>query len=123
MCFLWLLLLPLLLWIVDLTTGTTVTTMAPPPIPPPRPDPQPIPPTISPTVPPPTFPPRPEPEPPTERPPWIGERFCKLFGDPHVETFDGQHASFYSQGEYWIVKSNEVWIQGRYMATPVTNGL
>jgi len=48
---------------------------------------------------------------------------CKVYGDPHVTTFDGSHASFYSQGEYWIVKSSEVWIQGRYLPTPVTNGL
>jgi len=48
---------------------------------------------------------------------------CKVYGDPHVTTFDGSHASFYSQGEYWIFKSSEVWIQGRYKPTPVTNGL
>merc|ERR550525_1648457 len=48
---------------------------------------------------------------------------CRIYGDPHVLTFDGQHASFYSQGEYWIVKSTTVWIQGRYLPTPVTNGL
>jgi hypothetical protein len=46
-----------------------------------------------------------------------------MFGDPHVKTFDGTHASFYSQGEYWLVKSTTVWIQGRYAPTPVTNGL
>jgi len=40
-----------------------------------------------------------------------------------VQTFDGSHPSFYSQGEYWIVKSETVWIQGRYMPTAVTNGL
>jgi hypothetical protein len=48
---------------------------------------------------------------------------CRIFGDPHVSTYDGSHASFYSQGEYWIVRSETVWIQGRYMPTPVTNGL
>jgi hypothetical protein len=40
-----------------------------------------------------------------------------------VKTFDGTHASFYSQGEYWMVKSTTVWIQGRYLPTPITNGL
>jgi hypothetical protein len=48
---------------------------------------------------------------------------CRIYGDPHVQTFDGQHASFYSVGEYWIVKSSTVQIQGRYLPTPVTNGL
>ena len=48
---------------------------------------------------------------------------CRIYGDPHVQTFDGQHASFYSVGEYWIVKSTTVQIQGRYLPTPVTNGL
>ncbi|CAK0851341.1 unnamed protein product [Prorocentrum cordatum] len=33
------------------------------------------------------------------------------------------HVSFYSQGEYWLVKSQTVWIQARYMPTPITNGL
>jgi hypothetical protein len=46
-----------------------------------------------------------------------------VFGDPHVKTFDGTHASFYSMGEYWLVRSSTVWIQARYAPTPVTNGL
>jgi len=48
---------------------------------------------------------------------------CRIFGDPHVMTFDGSRVSFYSQGEYWMVKSTTVWIQGRYLPTPMTNGL
>lgn len=48
---------------------------------------------------------------------------CKIFGDPHLITFDQKHVSFYSQGEYWIVKSQTVHIQGRYFPTPVTHGL
>merc|ERR550525_1456910 len=48
---------------------------------------------------------------------------CKIFGDPHLITFDQKHVSFYSQGEYWIVKSGTVHIQGRYFPTPVTHGL
>merc|ERR1719394_489902 len=59
----------------------------------------------------------------TTWPPQGPQGTCKVFGDPHVLTFDGSHASFYSQGEYWIVKSSTVWIQGRYMPTAVTNGL
>jgi hypothetical protein len=37
--------------------------------------------------------------------------------------FDGAHASFYSPGEYWIVKDTAVFIQGRYQPTPITHGL
>ncbi|CAK0812229.1 unnamed protein product [Prorocentrum cordatum] len=66
----------------------------------------------------------PECENPTPAPPPQGpQKHCRIFGDPHVVTFDGQSASFYSQGEYWIVKSTTVSMQGRYMPTPVTNGL
>jgi len=38
-------------------------------------------------------------------------------------TFDNKHVDFYSQGEYWIVKSDAVKIQGRYLPTPITHGL
>merc|ERR1719221_964067 len=48
---------------------------------------------------------------------------CSIYGDPHVVTYDGSHSDFYSAGEYWIVKSDTVWIQGRYMPTPITHGL
>jgi len=48
---------------------------------------------------------------------------CSIYGDPHIDTFDGQHASYYSAGEYWIVKSSTVHIQGRYLPTPITHGL
>jgi len=65
----------------------------------------------------------PTPAPPTPTPPQGPQRHCRIFGDPHVVTFDGQSASFYSQGEYWTVRSDTVYIQGRYMPTPVTNGL
>jgi hypothetical protein len=68
-----------------------------------------------------TLAPTPAPPPPT--PPQTEQRHCRIFGDPHVVTFDGQSASFYSQGEYWTVRSDTVYIQGRYMPTPVTNGL
>jgi len=32
-------------------------------------------------------------------------------------------ADYYSPGEYWIVKSAAVWIQGRYLPLPSTSGL
>jgi hypothetical protein len=40
-----------------------------------------------------------------------------------VVSFDGKHASYYTPGEYWIVKSSTVIIQGKYAALPSTNGL
>jgi len=48
---------------------------------------------------------------------------CEMWGDPHIETFDHAFPSFYMEGEFWIVRSAEVWIQGRYLATPFTHGL
>jgi hypothetical protein len=103
-CLWWLALIPFIFFAGTTTTTTTTTTPPLPPRPTPPPD---VPPTPAP------------PTPPTPGP----SKHCKIFGDPHVVTFDGQSASFYSQGEYWTVKSTTVWIQGRYMPTPVTNGL
>merc|ERR1711972_325365 len=48
---------------------------------------------------------------------------CLVYGDPHVLSFDKIHADYYSVGEYWLVKSDTVWIQVRYQPTPVTHGL
>jgi hypothetical protein len=48
---------------------------------------------------------------------------CLVYGDPHIKTVDGVHSDYYSAGEYWIVKSDTVWIQGKYQPTPMTNGL
>lgn len=48
---------------------------------------------------------------------------CLFWGDPHILTFDGERPSFYGDGEFWIVKSRDVKIQGRYMGTPYTYGL
>lgn len=35
-------------------------------------------------------------------------------------TFDNQRVDYYSAGEYWVVKSDAIWIQGRYLPTPYT---
>jgi len=48
---------------------------------------------------------------------------CTIWGDPHLMTFDQKHNDFYSQGEYWIVKSSTIYIQGRYLPTRSTHGL
>merc|ERR1719203_2644399 len=48
---------------------------------------------------------------------------CLFWGDPHVLTFDGARPSFYGFGEFWIVRSDELEIQGRYMGTKYTHGL
>jgi len=46
-----------------------------------------------------------------------------FWGDPHIQSFDGARPSFYGDGEFWIVKSQRVKIQGRYMGTDYTDGL
>lgn len=48
---------------------------------------------------------------------------CLLWGDPHLMTFDKTYLNWYSEGEFWIVKSDTVKIQGRYLSTPFTRGL
>jgi len=48
---------------------------------------------------------------------------CLFWGDPHILTFDGARPSFYGEGEYWVVRSDTVLIQGRYMGTKYTHGL
>mmetsp|Transcript_93295 Transcript_93295/g.269433 ORF Transcript_93295/g.269433 Transcript_93295/m.269433 type:complete len:411 (+) Transcript_93295:119-1351(+) len=48
---------------------------------------------------------------------------CLVWGDPHFETFDHSFPSFFEEGDQWLVKSNTVSIQGRFLATPFTNGL
>jgi len=110
-CLLWLL-LPLCFLLFDSTTTTTTTTTTPfiPITPPPD-----IP-TTTPSIP---ITPPPDVPTPAPGPPGV----CRVFGDPHVITFDGTRASFYSMGEYWLVRSTTVWIQARYAPTPVTNGL
>ncbi|CAK0899803.1 unnamed protein product [Prorocentrum cordatum] len=133
LCLLWLLLplLWLLLWpLFDATTTTSTSTTTSPEVstssPPPdtaQPTSMPTPAPTSVSTPPPTATPAPPIVLPTPAPPPTAVGLCRVFGDPHVTTFDGSHVSFYSQGEYWLVKSQTVWIQARYLPTPVTNGL
>mmetsp|Transcript_25073 Transcript_25073/g.72137 ORF Transcript_25073/g.72137 Transcript_25073/m.72137 type:complete len:479 (-) Transcript_25073:249-1685(-) len=97
-----------LLWPVLSPTSTTSTTIAQAAM---------LPATMAPTAPlttwtPSTTTPKPEP---------TGE--CTFWGDPHIRTFDGARPSFYGEGEFYIVKSNKVVIQGRYMGTKYTAGL
>lgn len=48
---------------------------------------------------------------------------CTIWGDPHIRTFDGMRSDYYSPGEYWLVRNDQVWIQARYLPTKATNGL
>lgn len=63
------------------------------------------------------------PVPPTPPPPVGPPATCIVWGDPHIRTFDGKRVDFYTQGEYWIVKSATVLIQGQYKPTHATSGL
>lgn len=45
---------------------------------------------------------------------------CVLWGDPHIKTFDHSRLVFYSEGDFWIVKSPTITIQGRFQATDWT---
>lgn len=45
---------------------------------------------------------------------------CVLWGDPHIRTFDKSRLVFYSEGDFWIVKSPAIIIQGRFQATDWT---
>jgi len=51
------------------------------------------------------------------------EKSCEIYGDPHAMTFDGLHSDYYTSGEFYLVKSAEVIIQGKFSPTHATNGL
>jgi len=51
----------------------------------------------------------------------LGE--CTFWGDPHFKSFDGARPSFYGEGEFYIVKSNKLSVQGRFKGTKYTEGL
>merc|ERR1719387_2306939 len=114
-------------------TTTQATTLPPPPTTLPPPPMTTLPPPVimttrPPMTPPPTtLPPPPmttiPPPPPTTTVPLGPPGVCSIYGDPHIVTFDHKHASYYTPGEYWIVKSSTVIIQGKYAALPTTNGL
>jgi hypothetical protein len=56
-------------------------------------------------------------------------KVCTLWGDPHIIAFDqvstdkNQASSFYGDGDFWLVKSETVHIQGRFEGTRYTEGL
>mmetsp|Transcript_55345 Transcript_55345/g.109994 ORF Transcript_55345/g.109994 Transcript_55345/m.109994 type:complete len:497 (-) Transcript_55345:84-1574(-) len=123
-----LLLLALVPFLMNYFSAPSPTPMpAPPPAPPmriPVPVPAPRPPPPPPISPPPPVPvPVPVPAPVPAQPAYGGIGSCIGWGDPHVRTFDGMRADYYSSGEYYIVKSNVISIQGRYLPTKFTNGL
>merc|ERR1711976_331792 len=50
-------------------------------------------------------------------------RHVRDLGLPSHLTFDNKRVDFYTPGQYWIVKSDTVWIQGLYQPTHATSGL
>merc|ERR1712013_727220 len=83
--------------------------------------PVPIPAPPPPAPPPPPPPPAPVPVP--AKPAFGAFGTCIGWGDPHLRTFDGMRADYYSSGDYYLVKSGSVSIQGQYLPTKFTNGL
>jgi len=45
---------------------------------------------------------------------------CKIWGDPHIITFDETHFVWYRGGDFWILKTDSLKIQGRFQATEWT---
>jgi len=112
-CCLLLLPLPLLPFLIPYLLRNTTPNPVPIPAPPP---PAPIP------MPPPA--PAPPVAPPPAPPPAVGAfGTCTGWGDPHIRTFDGMRSDYYSSGEYYLVKSNKISIQARYLPTKFTHGL
>jgi len=60
---------------------------------------------------------------PRPRPPLKPPGKCMFWGDPHFWTFDNQMRNqalkldAYPNGDFWIVQTPNVWIQGRYRPT------
>eukprot|EP00931_Biecheleriopsis_adriatica_P086374 TRINITY_DN6105_c0_g1_i2.p1 TRINITY_DN6105_c0_g1~~TRINITY_DN6105_c0_g1_i2.p1 ORF type:complete len:563 (-),score=90.93 TRINITY_DN6105_c0_g1_i2:242-1894(-) len=50
----------------------------------------------------------------------IEARSCKLWGDPHIISFDQSHFVFYREGDFWLVKTSDIKIQGRFQVTDWT---
>lgn len=48
---------------------------------------------------------------------------CLIWGDPHVQSFDKSYPNFYGEGEFWVLKTDQVKVQARLLATPFTKGL
>lgn len=44
---------------------------------------------------------------------------CYIQGDPHIKVFDHPHrdVSIYDSGDFWVIRSEQVQVQGRYWAT------
>merc|ERR1712045_250881 len=109
------------------SSAPTPMPTAPPAPPPPMRIPVPIP---APPAPPPPAPvkvpvpvPAPAPAAPAPAPAVGAFGTCIGWGDPHLRTFDGIRADYYSSGDYYLVKSGPVSIQAQYLPTKFTNGL
>jgi len=47
---------------------------------------------------------------------------CMVSGYPHTQTFDGGYPKFFGDGEWWLVRSAMVLVQGRFQGTRSTHG-
>jgi len=50
-------------------------------------------------------------------------KVCIVYGDPHSESFDAHHNDYYASGEFYIIKSTQFIVQGRFLPTHITRGL